>query len=54
MLLMSRYPLEAHFVHYNHKKYDDLSSAVGKENGLAVLGVFYEVNYVSYSDKNKS
>ncbi|CAB3359959.1 Hypothetical predicted protein [Cloeon dipterum] len=37
-----RYPLEAHFVHYNHKRYDSLGAAVGKEDGLAVLGVFYE------------
>ncbi|XP_059480848.1 carbonic anhydrase 2-like [Neocloeon triangulifer] len=37
-----RYPLEAHFVHYNHKRYDNIGSAVGKEDGLAVLGVFYE------------
>ena len=37
------YPAEIHFVHFN-KKYGDISTAVSKSDGLAVLGFFYEVN----------
>ncbi len=36
------YPAEIHFVHFN-KKYGDISTAVTKSDGLAVLGFFYEV-----------
>jgi len=38
-----RYPMEMHFVHYK-KDYGDLGGAVGKEDGLAVLGVMFEIS----------
>lgn len=43
------YPLELHFVHYN-LKYPNLTSAVFEKDGLAVLGVFFEI---SGSDNEK-
>ena len=36
------YPLEMHLVHYN-SKYSDIGEAVGHEDGLAVIGIFFEV-----------
>jgi len=33
-----------HIVHYN-KKYSNLSVAMDKEDGLAVLGFFFEVRH---------
>jgi len=36
------YPLELHLVHWN-TKYQDVGTAVGESDGLAVLGFFYEV-----------
>jgi len=38
-----RYPMEVHLVHKN-TKYDTLEAALNKEDGLAVLGSFYEVS----------
>jgi carbonic anhydrase len=37
-----RYPLEAHFVHYN-SLYGNLSASVSKSDGLLVVGVFFDV-----------
>lgn len=34
---------QLHIVHYNAEKYASLSSAVDKSDGLAVLGVLFEV-----------
>ncbi|XP_059094225.1 carbonic anhydrase 2-like [Tigriopus californicus] len=36
------FPAEVHFVHYN-KKYNSLAEAAGKSDGLAVVGIFIEV-----------
>lgn len=36
------FPMEMHIVHYN-QKYGNLSNAMDKEDGLAVLGFFFEV-----------
>ncbi|XP_076065689.1 carbonic anhydrase 2-like [Oratosquilla oratoria] len=38
-----RYPMELHLVHYN-AKYNSLGEAVEKPDGLAVLGVLYEIS----------
>ena len=52
------YPMEIHLVHWNNK-YGDVATALGKSDGLAVLGFFYEVGcylhivlyqYISSSD----
>ena len=37
------YPLEMHLVHYN-SKYADIGEAVSHEDGLAVIGIFFEVS----------
>jgi len=37
------YPLELHLVHVNTKYKDDLNKALSKKDGLAVLGVLYEL-----------
>ena len=37
------YPMEIHLVHWNNK-YGDVGTALGKSDGLAVLGFFYEVD----------
>ncbi|XP_052255843.1 carbonic anhydrase-like isoform X4 [Dreissena polymorpha] len=36
------FPMEMHIVHFN-KKYGNFSSSVGKVDGLAVLGFFFEI-----------
>ncbi|XP_053376535.1 carbonic anhydrase 2-like [Mercenaria mercenaria] len=36
------FPMEMHLVHYN-KKYDNISTAVDKDDGLAVLGFFFRI-----------
>ncbi|XP_041082655.1 carbonic anhydrase 12-like isoform X2 [Polyodon spathula] len=38
-----QYPAEMHIVHFNSDKYSNLSTAVDKADGLAVLGVFIDV-----------
>lgn len=38
------YPMEIHLVHYNSDMYSDFATAVDKTNGLAVLGIFVEVD----------
>jgi carbonic anhydrase len=38
------YPMELHLVHWNCDKYESFMDAVDKEDGLAVLGIFYEVS----------
>lgn len=38
-----KYPIEIHLVHWN-KKYSSIDVAVGYSDGLAVLGVFYEIS----------
>ncbi|MGH0150165.1 UNVERIFIED_CONTAM: hypothetical protein FKN15_022363 [Acipenser sinensis] len=38
-----QYPAEMHVVHFNSDKYSNLSTAVDKADGLAVLGVFIDV-----------
>lgn len=43
------YPLEMHMVHYN-ERYSSLKDAIDKDNGLAVLGVWFEVG----KTKNKA
>ena len=37
------YPMEIHIVHYNAEKYPNASTAMKKADGLAVLGIFVEV-----------
>jgi len=37
------YPLEVHFVHYN-SKYTNVGEALNKTDGLAVLGLFFEIS----------
>lgn len=37
------FPSELHLVHYNSTKYGSFCDAVDKADGLAVLGVFFEV-----------
>ncbi|KAM4019413.1 carbonic anhydrase 7-like [Anomaloglossus baeobatrachus] len=41
------YPLEIHFVFYN-TKYDNLSDAREQPDGLAVVGVHFEIGYENY------
>ncbi|XP_060554449.1 carbonic anhydrase 12-like [Ruditapes philippinarum] len=36
------FPMEMHLVHYN-KRYENISVAMDKEDGLAVLGFFFEI-----------
>ncbi|XP_052802891.1 carbonic anhydrase 2-like [Mya arenaria] len=36
------YPMEMHIVHYN-RRYGNLTTAMDKEDGLAVLGFFFEI-----------
>ncbi|WAR15733.1 CAH14-like protein [Mya arenaria] len=36
------YPMEMHIVHYN-RKYGNLATAMSREDGLAVLGFFFEI-----------
>lgn len=36
------FPMEMHLVHYNNK-YSNISSAMDKEDGLAVLGFFFQI-----------
>jgi len=38
-----RYPMEMHLVHYK-KDYGDIRGALGKKDGLAVLGVMFEIS----------
>ncbi|RXM33161.1 Alpha-mannosidase 2C1 [Acipenser ruthenus] len=38
-----QYPAEMHIVHFNSDKYSNLSTAVDKADGLAVMGVFIDV-----------
>jgi carbonic anhydrase len=42
------YAGEMHLVHYN-SKYGDFDSALKHSDGLAVLGVFFQVNSINYS-----
>ena len=37
-----RYPMEVHFVHWN-KKYANVIEALGKSDGLAVLGFMFRI-----------
>ncbi|XP_072880952.1 carbonic anhydrase 12 [Hemitrygon akajei] len=37
------YPSELHIVHYNSEKYENVSVALDKEDGLAVLGILIKV-----------
>nr|BAU61548.1 carbonic anhydrase XIV [Xenopus laevis] len=37
------FPAELHIVHYNADKYADINEAKNKPDGLAVLGVFFEI-----------
>jgi len=39
----SSYPAEIHLVHWNCDKYSSFDEAVDKEDGLAVLGIFFKV-----------
>ncbi|XP_024136640.1 carbonic anhydrase 12 [Oryzias melastigma] len=43
MVNSKQYAAEMHVVHYNSDKYPNISSAVDKSDGLAVLGVLIEV-----------
>ncbi|KAM9854545.1 carbonic anhydrase 12 [Aulostomus maculatus] len=38
-----QYPAELHIVHYNSEKYPDISTALDKSDGLAVLGVLIDI-----------
>lgn len=40
---------QLHIVHYNAEKYPSLSKAVDKSDGLAVLGVLFEVKHCTQS-----
>lgn len=40
---------QLHIVHYNAEKYPSLSRAVDKSDGLAVLGVLFEVRHCTQS-----
>ena len=42
------YAGEMHLVHYN-SKYGNYSNALKYSDGLAVLGVFFQVNSINYS-----
>ena len=42
------YAGEMHLVHYN-SKYGDYKSAVKNSDGLAVLGILFQVNSINYS-----
>lgn len=37
-----RFPLEVHLVHYN-EAYGTIGNALGHSDGLAVLGIFFEI-----------
>jgi len=39
----ARFPLELHLVHYN-ARYADISEAVGHEDGLAVVGILFQLS----------
>ena len=41
---MARYPAELHIVHYN-SQYGSLANAAGYSDGLAVLGIFLQVDF---------
>ncbi|KAM6937098.1 uncharacterized protein ca12 [Xenentodon cancila] len=43
MVNSKQYAAELHVVHYNSDKYPNISKAVDKSDGLAVLGVFIEI-----------
>jgi len=38
-----RYPMEMHMVHYK-AEYGDIKNAIGKSDGLAVLGIMFEIS----------
>lgn len=38
-----RYPMELHLVHYK-AEYIDIGTAIGKDDGLAVLGIMFEIS----------
>ena len=42
-VLGRKYPMEIHIVHYNAEKYPNISTAMVKPDGLAVLGILVEV-----------
>ena len=42
------YAGEMHLVHYN-SKYGDYKSALKHSDGLAVLGILFQVNSINYS-----
>jgi hypothetical protein len=44
LLFSKRYPLEAHFVHYDSSRFKSVKEAVGVEDGIAVVGVLYRVS----------
>lgn len=46
------FPAEIHFVHWNCDKYSSFEEAVDKEDGLAVLGIFFKVG-TKHSELNK-
>ncbi|KAK2151080.1 hypothetical protein LSH36_376g03052 [Paralvinella palmiformis] len=47
-----QYPLEMHLVHYD-SKYEDLSEAVQHPDGIAVVGVLFEIGTESQTAMNK-
>ncbi|XP_060077428.1 uncharacterized protein LOC132556981 [Ylistrum balloti] len=44
-----KYPMELHIVHYN-TKYENISVAIDKPDGLAVLGAFFEISSADNPD----
>ena len=41
------FPMEMHLVHYN-MKYPDITTALSFKDGLAVLGVMFDVSLLAY------
>lgn len=46
--LIFLFDLQIHLVHWNCDKYSSFDEAVDKEDGLAVLGIFFQVT-ISYN-----
>jgi carbonic anhydrase len=45
------FPVEIHFVHFNNRKYSNVSAAADKPGGLAVIGVFGQVDKVAFPNE---
>ncbi|PSN30391.1 hypothetical protein C0J52_27677 [Blattella germanica] len=47
----SQYPMEAHVVHYK-TKYDSFSKASEKKDGLAIIGIFFDISTSNNSQRS--